>query len=63
MTTQWAFTSGFERDNVDQGSLYQFPQELINEVSKVLDFVGVTPLEKAELAASQLKYVSQIWFG
>uniref|UniRef100_M1DH98 Gag-pol polyprotein n=1 Tax=Solanum tuberosum TaxID=4113 RepID=M1DH98_SOLTU len=34
------------------------PQEFINEVYKVLMIMGVTPVEKAELAAYQLKGVS-----
>jgi len=38
------------------------PQEFIDQVSKVLDFVGVTSVEKAELAAYQLKGVAQVWF-
>ncbi|WMV46415.1 hypothetical protein MTR67_039800 [Solanum verrucosum] len=33
------------------------------EVYKVLSIMGVTPVEKAELAAYQLKGVAQIWFN
>jgi len=36
------------------------PQEFIDEISKVLNFVGVTLVEKAELAAYQLKDVAQL---
>ncbi|WMV38632.1 hypothetical protein MTR67_032017 [Solanum verrucosum] len=39
------------------------PQEFIDEVYKILDIMGVTPIEKAELAAYQLKGVAQIWFN
>jgi len=38
------------------------PQGFIDEVFKVLDAMGVTSQEKAELAAYQLKDVAQIWF-
>ncbi|XP_049391539.1 uncharacterized protein LOC125855940 [Solanum stenotomum] len=37
-------------------------QEFIDEVYKVLMIMGVTPVEKAELAAYQLKCVAQVWF-
>jgi len=37
-------------------------QEFVDEVYKVLMIVGVTLVEKAELAAHQLKSVAQIWF-
>jgi len=39
------------------------PQEFIDKVSKVLDFVGVTSVDKAKLATYQLKDVAQIWFS
>jgi len=39
------------------------PQEFIDEVHKMLDIMGVTPVEKAELAAYQLKRVAQVWFN
>ncbi|WMV29170.1 hypothetical protein MTR67_022555 [Solanum verrucosum] len=39
------------------------PQEFIDEVHKMLDIMGVTPVEKAELAAYQLKGVAQVWFN
>ncbi|WMV41875.1 hypothetical protein MTR67_035260 [Solanum verrucosum] len=39
------------------------PQEFIDEVYKVLTIRGVTPVEKAELAAYQLKGVTQIWIN
>ena len=38
------------------------PQGFIDEVFKVVDTMGVTPREKAELAAYQLKDVAQMWF-
>ncbi|XP_049368652.1 uncharacterized protein LOC125833534 [Solanum verrucosum] len=40
--------------------LREDPQEFIDEVYKVLDIMGVTSVEKAELAAYQLKGVSQV---
>ncbi|XP_049394763.1 uncharacterized protein LOC125859071 [Solanum stenotomum] len=39
------------------------PQEFIDKVSKVLDFVGATPVEKAELDSYQLNGVAQVWFN
>ncbi|XP_049391576.1 uncharacterized protein LOC125856007 [Solanum stenotomum] len=39
----------------------EVPQEFIYEVSKMLDFVRVTPVEKAELASYQLKGVAQVY--
>ncbi|WMV25576.1 hypothetical protein MTR67_018961 [Solanum verrucosum] len=41
----------------------EHPQEFINEVYKVLIIMGVTPVEKAELAAFQLNGVAQVWFN
>ena len=38
------------------------PQGFIDEVFKVVDSIGVTPREKAKLAAYQLKDVTQVWF-
>ncbi|KAK4731662.1 hypothetical protein R3W88_024650 [Solanum pinnatisectum] len=38
------------------------PQGFIDEVFKVLDAMGVSPQEKAELAAYQLKDVAQVWY-
>lgn len=38
------------------------PQGFIDEVFKVVDTMGVTPREKAELDAYQLKDVAQMWF-
>ncbi|XP_049397238.1 DEAD-box ATP-dependent RNA helicase 3B, chloroplastic-like [Solanum stenotomum] len=38
------------------------PQGFIDEVFKVLDVIGVSPQEKAELAAYQLKDVAQDWY-
>ncbi|WMV58293.1 hypothetical protein MTR67_051678 [Solanum verrucosum] len=38
-------------------------QEFIDEVYKVLAIMGVTPVEKEELASYQLKGVSKIWFN
>ncbi|WMV08905.1 hypothetical protein MTR67_002290 [Solanum verrucosum] len=34
------------------------PQNFIDEVFKILDAIGVTPRDKAELASYQLKYVA-----
>ncbi|WMV38060.1 hypothetical protein MTR67_031445 [Solanum verrucosum] len=39
------------------------PQELIDEVYKVLAIMGVTSVEKVELAAYQLKGVAQVWYN
>ncbi|KAH0705879.1 hypothetical protein KY285_010406 [Solanum tuberosum] len=39
------------------------PKGFIDEVSKVLDFVGVTPVEKAELVSYQLKGAAQVCFN
>ncbi|WMV41824.1 hypothetical protein MTR67_035209 [Solanum verrucosum] len=39
------------------------PQEFIDEVSKMLDLVGVTPVKKVELASYQLKWVAQVRFN
>ncbi|XP_049345090.1 uncharacterized protein LOC125809515 [Solanum verrucosum] len=38
------------------------PQNFIDEVFKIVDAMGVTPKEKAELASYQLKDVPQVWF-
>ena len=38
------------------------PQNFIDEVFKIVDAMGVTPREKAELASYQLKDVAQVWF-
>ena len=37
-------------------------QRFIEEVFKVLDPIGVTPQEKEELTAYQLKEVAQVWY-
>ena len=37
-------------------------QGLINEVFKVMDAIGVTPREKADRTAYQLKNVAQVQF-
>ncbi|WMV29202.1 hypothetical protein MTR67_022587 [Solanum verrucosum] len=39
------------------------PQGFIDEVYKVLAIMGVTPVEKAELAAYQLNDVAQVWYN
>ncbi|XP_049414610.1 uncharacterized protein LOC125877324 [Solanum stenotomum] len=39
------------------------PQEFMDEVYKRLDAMGVTSVEKAELAAYRLKDVAQVWFN
>ena len=38
------------------------PQGCIDEIFNVLDSMGVSSQEKAELAAYQLKDVAQIWY-
>jgi len=38
------------------------PKEFIYEVYKVLAIMGVTLVEKAELAAYQLRDVAQVWY-
>ncbi|WMV41208.1 hypothetical protein MTR67_034593, partial [Solanum verrucosum] len=38
------------------------PQRFIDEVYKVLDIMGVSPQEKAELVAYRLKDVAQLWY-
>ncbi|XP_049358413.1 uncharacterized protein LOC125823000 [Solanum verrucosum] len=38
------------------------PQGFIDEMFKVLDAVGVSPQEKVELAAYQLKDLAQVWY-
>ncbi|WMV08943.1 hypothetical protein MTR67_002328 [Solanum verrucosum] len=38
------------------------PQEFVEEIYKILDNMRVTSVEKAELAAYQLKIVSQVWY-
>ncbi|KAH0720584.1 hypothetical protein KY290_005079 [Solanum tuberosum] len=39
------------------------PQDSINEVYKVLCIMGVTPVEKADLATYHLKGIAHIWFN
>ncbi|XP_049397305.1 uncharacterized protein LOC125861453 [Solanum stenotomum] len=38
------------------------PQNFIEEVFKIVDAMGVTPMKKAELISYQLKDVAQVWF-
>ena len=38
------------------------PQAFIYEFFKVVDAMGVTPREKAELSPYQLKDMAQVWF-
>ncbi|TMW93701.1 hypothetical protein EJD97_011276 [Solanum chilense] len=40
----------------------EYPQVFIDEVLKVVDSMGVSPMEKAELASYKLKDVTQLWF-
>ena len=47
----------FHRSKVDED-----PQAFVDEVGRVVTIIGVTPVEKAELAAYQLKGVAHIWF-
>jgi len=72
-------TKRMEGDNVDQEvppqvpaqahpqapitKVEEYPQEFIDEVYKVLAIVGVTSVEKVELASYHLKWVAQIWFN
>ena len=37
-------------------------QGFIDEVFNMVEAMGVTPTEKVELAAYQLKYVAHVWF-
>ena len=39
----------------------EYPQDLLDEVYKILFAMGVSMDEKAELAAYQLKDVAQTW--
>ena len=39
------------------------PQKFIDKVHMILKIGRVTPVEKAELAADQLKYVAQVWYS
>ena len=38
------------------------PQGFIDEIFKVLDAMGVSNQEKAELAANQLEDIDQVWY-
>ncbi|WMV46373.1 hypothetical protein MTR67_039758, partial [Solanum verrucosum] len=38
------------------------PQEFVEEVYKIIDSMGVNPIDKMELASYQLKGVAQVWF-
>ncbi|WMV49973.1 hypothetical protein MTR67_043358 [Solanum verrucosum] len=40
----------------------EYPQRFIDEVFKVLDAMGVSSEEKAELSTYQLKDVAQLWY-
>ena len=39
------------------------PKEFVDEVYKVLAIIGVNLVEKAQLAAYQLKSVAQVWYN
>ncbi|WMV46733.1 hypothetical protein MTR67_040118 [Solanum verrucosum] len=41
----------------------EYPQEFIGEVYKIVEIMGITSLEKAELSAYQLKGVAKVWFN
>ena len=41
----------------------EYPQDFIEEVSWVLEFVGVTLIKKAELSVYELRVVPQIWYN
>ena len=43
--------------------LKEDPQYFLDEVYKILYAMGVTSIEKAELAAYQLKDVAQTWYA
>ena len=38
------------------------PQELIDEINKIINLMGLTTSKKAELATYQLNNVSQTWY-
>src|SRR5687767_15359385 len=38
------------------------PQDFIEEIFKIVDIMGVSSTEKAELAVYQLKGIAQIWY-
>lgn len=38
------------------------PQDLIDEVQKISQIMGITPVKSAYLAFNQLKRVAQLWF-
>ena len=40
----------------------KYPQEFIDEIYKILNVMGLSTSEKAELATYQLKDVSQAWY-
>lgn len=40
----------------------EYPQGIIDVVFKVVDFMGVNPREKEELASYPLKDVAPVWF-
>ena len=48
--------------NVHGTKVDEHPQSFIDKVFKVVDAMGVTPREKAELATYQLKDVAQVRF-
>src|SRR5688572_7694477 len=39
------------------------PQEFVDQLLKILNIMGVTPIEKAELATYQLQGVAQEWYS
>uniref|UniRef100_M1DTD9 Gag-pol polyprotein n=1 Tax=Solanum tuberosum TaxID=4113 RepID=M1DTD9_SOLTU len=66
MSTTEARVRDFTRMNPPKfhgSKLEENPQEFIDEVYKILVIMGVTLVEKAELAAYQVKGVGQIWFN
>ena len=40
----------------------EYPQDFLDEVYKILYAIGVTSIEKDELASYQLKDVTQTWY-
>ncbi|WMV40587.1 hypothetical protein MTR67_033972 [Solanum verrucosum] len=54
---------GIEIPEFYGSKIEEHPLEFIDEVSRVLNLVGVTLVEKAEWAVYQLKDVSLMWFS
>ncbi|WMV19214.1 hypothetical protein MTR67_012599, partial [Solanum verrucosum] len=66
MVTTTSRVRDFTRKNPPEfhgSNVEEDPQELIDEVYKVLMIMGLMLVKKVELAAYQLKGVAQIWFN